>query len=352
MEVITRILQVCPGYFPAIGGIQDYVRNVSERLAGKHEVTVFTTDTMRLPEQEEINGVLVRRFKSFSPASAYHLSFSLLAELRRSQFDIVHGHGYNACPLFFSRYARRNRFFVSPYYIRHGVTPFRNVLIRLYKPFGKKVLQEADRLVVLSNHEKKLVMEDFQIEDDKFAIIPGGIDPKEFRAFAKLQKEYKAILYVARLDEYKGVQYAIQTLPLLEEATHLEIVGKGPYQPTLKRLATKLGIAHRVHFYQDLNRDELIYRYTNADVVLLLSRYETFGIVVAEALASKTPCIVANTSSLREWVDNENCFGVDYPINSDELAGLITEVMRKKVGEVKLWDWDEVAKQMESIYVI
>lgn len=346
-----KILQVCSQYFPPVGGLEVHVRNISERLAGEHDVTVFTTDSSgMLPKEEEINGVLIRRFGSFSPNNAYHFSFEMLKELRESQFDIVHGHNYHAFPLLFSRYATKKKFIVTPHYHRHGVTLFRDMLIKLYKPFGKKIFQEADRVIAVSNYEKDLLIEDFQINGDKVTVIPNGVNLEEFRGLKKEERDHKTILYVARLEEFKGVQYAIQALHLLEETIRLEIVGKGPYKEKLIRLATGLGVAQRIDFYQDLHGRELLNRYANADLFILLSRYEAFSIALAEALASKTPCIVANTSALKEWGDNENCFGIDYPISIDQLAGLINEVIGKKVGEVKLWDWEAVVEQLGMVY--
>ena len=104
-------------------------------------------------------------------------------------------------------------------------------------------------------------------------------------------------------------------------------------------------------FFQNLSRDKLIQQYYDADIFILLSRHEAYGISVAEALASKTPCIVANTSALQEWVDGENCFGVDYPVNIAQLANSIDEVIGREVGEVKLWDWDEVVEEMVRVYL-
>lgn len=239
---------------------------------------------------------------------------------------------------------------MTPHYHRRGVTPFRNILVRLYKPFGKKIFQEADKVIATCNYEKDLLMEDFPIESDKIVVIPSGVNRKEFRGLEKKEREHKTILCVARLEEFKGVQYAIQALPLLEKSTRLQIVGKGPYKETLIKLGAKLGVAHRIDFYQDLRGREMLNRYANADLFMLLSKYEVYPITVLEALASKTPCIVANTSALKEWVAKKNCFGIDYPISSDKLASLITEVMESKVGEVKLWDWDEVVRELEHIY--
>jgi len=346
-----KILEVCPGYPPTLGGVEQHVRNISERLAREHEVTVFATDPSgRLPKEEERNGVLVRRFKSFSPNNAYHVSFGMLRELRRSQFDVVHGHNYHAFPLFLSRYAKRERFIVTAHYHGRGSTTIRDSLMRFYRPFGQKVLQEADRIIAVSNHEKALLIKDFRIDGTKIAVIPSGIDLADFKDLRKAAKSYKTILYVGRLEGYKGVQYVVQALPLLDKGIRLEIVGKGPYKERLIRLAKELGVEDRVDLYQDLLREELLRRYVNADLLVILSKYEAFGTVVAEALAAKTPCIVANTSALREWIDNQNCFGIDYPLSSDQLAQLINRVMGQKVKDVKPWDWDQVVEETVRIY--
>ena len=348
-----RILMVLPRYFPVLGGVEEHVRNISERLARQHEVTVFTTDPSgRLAREESINGVLVRRSRGFSPQNAYHISIAMLQELKRSEFDIVHAHNYHAFPAFFSRYAGRERFIVTPHYHGHGSSLLRDYLLKLYKPLGKKIFQEADRVIAVSKHEKALLMRDFTINGD-IAVIPNGIELAEFKAIKTADRKGapgRTILYVGRLEEYKGIQYVVQALPLLEDDVHLEIVGNGPYKKHIFSMVAKLGLEGRVRFYHDLSREDLLSRYAGADLFILLSRFEAFGITVGEALASGTPCIVANTSALSEWVDNRNCMGIDYPINIDDLAGLIKQTIGHRVGEVQLWDWDRVAQETVKIY--
>ena len=344
-----KILQVTPRYYPT--SVAEHVRNISERLAREHQVTVFAGDsTGKLPREERINGVLVRRFKSFSPGDAYHLSLEMAKELRKSEFDIVHGHNYHAFPLYFSRYAKRDKFVVTPHYHGHGHTPIRDFLIKLYKPFGKKIFEDADRIIAVSNYEKELLVKDFRIDKDRITLIPNGINSAEFTDLQRIPKKPKAILCVSRLEKYKGIQYVIQTLPLLDSDFRLRIVGTGSYKQELATLTHKLGLNHRVEFYQDLSRGELLKMYAEAGVFVLLSRYEAFAIVVAEALASRIPCVVAKTSALKEWVDNRNCFGVDYPINIHQVARLINEVIGRSVTDVKLWDWDNVVQELQSVY--
>jgi len=346
-----RILQVCPKYYPSIGGVEEHVKNISERLAKEHEVSVFACDPSgRLPKEEEINGVMVKRCKSFSPSNAYHISFEMARELKKAKFDIVHGHSYHALPLYFARNAKTQKFIVTPHYHGHGHTPVRNLFIKLYKPFGKRIFERADKVIAVSKYEKQILLNDFNIDERKISIIPNGINLSEFNKLEAIPRELKTILYIGRLEQYKGVQHIIQILPLLDNDFCLEIVGKGTYKTNLVAQIKKLGLNNRIRFYQDLPRQELLKMYAKAGVFVLLSRHEAFSIVVAEALAAKKPCIVANTSALSEWIDNKNCFGIDYPIDSNELAKLITEVIGKEVGNVKIWDWDEVARQIAELY--
>jgi len=346
-----KILQVCPQYYPTIGGLEEHVKNISERLAEKHEVVVYTGDPSgRLLKEDEIGGVRIRRFKTFAPGNAYHISFKMAQELSNAEFDIAHGHGYHALPLYFSRNARAKKFVVTPHYHGYGHTPFRNLLIKLYKPFGNSIFKHADQIIANSSFEKKQLIKDFKLKESSINVINPGINLAEYAMFNSVQMESTTILYVGRLEEYKGIQHIIRTLPLLNKAFHLEVVGMGQYKTSLMAQVDKLGLNGRVKFYQDLSRQELLKMYARAGIFVLLSQHESFSIVVAETLASKTPCIVANTSALSEWIDNKNCFGINYPINSAELARLITEVIGKKVSAVKLWDWDEVTQRIAELY--
>ncbi|MFC1979879.1 glycosyltransferase, partial [Chloroflexota bacterium] len=95
---------------------------------------------------------------------------------------------------------------------------------------------------------------------------------------------------------------------------------------------------------------ELLKMYAKAGIYVLLSRYESFSIAVGEALAIRTPCLVANTSALSEWVDGKSCFGVDYPISTDRLAELVNKVAGIKVWNINLRDWDEVVENIIRVY--
>lgn len=357
-----KIAQVCHRYYPHIGGVETYVKEVSERLVKKDfQVEVLTTDPSgELLREEIINGVRVRRFKSWAPSEAYYFSKELKRYLVKNSdnYDVVHAHNYHAFPALYAAQAKgRNKLLFTPHYHGTGHKFFRKLLHIPYKFLGKKILDKADRIVCVSNHERNLVMKRFKVNEKKVVIIPPGINLEEFKGLKKRSKNYRVILYVGRLEEYKGVDHMIRALPKLDDDILLEIVGKGPYKKNLVQLMNKLGVRSRIKFYQDLPRKDLLQKYADANLVVLLSKFEVYSITIAEALTAGTPCIVANTSALTEWVDNKSCFGISYPINVDELSKLVNHVIRsnnraylRKTRSKKIQDWDEVVGRLEHIY--
>jgi glycosyltransferase involved in cell wall biosynthesis len=352
-----RIAQVCPRYSPDIGGVETDVKEISERLVlAGHKVEVITTDpSSRLKKQEIINGVKVSRFKSYAPGNSYYFAPQIYNYLKNRNYDLIHAHSYHAFPALFAALSeRKTKFVFSPYYHRGGHTPFRNLLHKPYKFFGKMIFSRADAIICISEYEKGLVESDFNVYG-KVRKIPNGINLSEFENF-KLQKDKndkKIILYVGRLEEYKGVQYLINCLPELIDFK-LMIVGKGPYEDELRVLAEKMQVTDRIEWLKDISRQKLIECYSSADIFVMLSKKEAFGITVAEALISNTPCIVANGSALREFIDGENCLGIDYPIDGSELINKIKiqTSREKQIGKMnmKFLSWENVLEQVLQVY--
>jgi glycosyltransferase involved in cell wall biosynthesis len=266
-------------------------------------------------------------------------------------YDVVHAHSYHAFPALYAARAKgRNKFVFTPHYHGTGHTFFRSLLHIPYKFLGKKIFEKADKIVCVSNFERSLVLKNFKVDEKRVVVIPNGLNLEEFKGLKKRVENCRIILHVGRLERYKGVHYLIEALPKLDDDIVLEIVGKGPFKERLVKLAKKLKVENRVRFFQDLSRSELLQRYLDASLFVLLSKHEAYGICVAEALACGTPCIVADTSALKEWVDNENCLGISYPINLDELVNLVNDVIGKSVAGLKLPDWNEITEKLVRLY--
>ena len=354
-----NILQVCPFSYGDIGGVAEHVKRVSEGLAQRHNVTVYATDSRsEFPRCEVINGIKVERFRRYAPSDAYFFSWDMLLRLRKADFDVVHGHCYHAFPSHFSRLAKRRKFVITTHFHGVGHSLFRDSLIGLLKPFGGATLRKADKIIAVSEYEKSLILLQFGFDSGRVVVIPNGVDLSEFSGLRRRNHDFKSVLYVGWLQRYKGVQYLVEVLPRLGSDVVLEIVGRGSLRPFLERRARELKVHDRVRFFENLPRRELLQKYVDADVFVLLSRYEAYSLVVAEALTAGIPCIVANTSALSEWVDNEICLGVDFPINLKDLSSKIEFALDKKVDReatkkwfsIKILDWKQVTERLEKIY--
>jgi glycosyltransferase involved in cell wall biosynthesis len=353
-----KILQVCPGvYFSGRGGVSEHVVRISEALVKLgHDVTVYATNSGELPYVEIKNGVKVKRFPRIAPGVAYFFSPAMFFSLASADFDVVHAHNFNALPMHFALLAKCKKFVVTAHFHGSGHSVFRDCLFKIFRIFGKRTLLKANTVVAVSEYEKKLLMQQFNFKENKVTVVPNGLNFEEFQGLEKHEKGSRCILFVGRLEEYKGVQYLIEVLPHLDSDIVLEIVGRGPFRDALKNLAEQLDVADRVFFFQDVPRIELLQKYFDSDVFVLLSKHEAYGLVVAEALVSGTPCIVADASALSEWIDNRHCFGLKLPITLDVLAKLIDKTINDKVihGPSKTSDkiisWTNVALQLERAY--
>lgn len=350
-----KIAQICPAYYPSLGGIQTHVKEISQRLVKRgFEVDVLTTDANSASAKTEqiIEGVNVIRFKSFAPSNAFYFSNALryYLQLNAYQYDILHAHAYAALPALYAAQTKQNKKLVfTPHFHEKSDSALRNILHVGYRFVGKKIFESADCIICVSSYEQKLLQQKFSLNASRFHVIPDGVEIDQ----ANLERKStsgRTVLYVGRLKKYKGIHYVIEAIAKLNEETIFEVVGKGNYAKRLTQLTQKLGVVNRVRFYENLPRGQLLERYASADLFVLLSTQEAFGISVAEALAAGIPCIVANSSALTEWVDNENCYAINLPVDVDQLAKLIDTVVGKKIVPLKLQSWDDVVNQLVKVY--
>ena len=348
-----EITQVCHRYHPEIGGVEQHVQKISEHLAENGcRVEVLTTDpTGELPRVEEINGVTVRRFNSYAPQDSIFRSKSLREYLRENRFEILHAHNYHALPALYAAESRSRIFIFTPHYHGRSQSWIRNLMLYPYRIKGRRIFNRADRVICVSNHEKKMVKEDFSVPEEKFAVILNGIDLSEFEK-RLVEKDPKMLLFVGRLEEYKGVQHIIHALTNLP-AHHLTIIGRGVYEGKLMKLAERLGVRERITWQQSVAREDLIKAYQRAGVFLMPSRLEAYGITTAEALAAGTPSIVLRGSALEEFIDNETCIGID---PDKDIVRELTDAVQQLSGmhakrPENVIDWSQVAEETMKLYM-
>jgi glycosyltransferase involved in cell wall biosynthesis len=199
---------------------------------------------------------------------------------------------------------------------------------------------------VMKFYHKKVKCYDKYKESDSFE----DVCKMDVIFIAVPTNEKKTILCVSRIEKYKNIHYIIEALPLLPSFVQLRIVGRGPFKPELERLIKSLHLEERMIFCQDLTEREMLNCYASADVGVLLSSHESYGLFVAEALASGMPCVVADKDALSEWIDGKNCIRVNYPIKVKEVAHAILSVLDGRVADVKLPTLSDYVKKLQSLY--
>ena len=344
-----RIIQVCPRYYPDIGGVETHVREIAERLVKMgHKVEVVCTDPCGVhPKNDSINGISVTRFRSFAPHDAFFIAPKMAPYLKTLDAEILHAHGYHAFPALFAMLAaREKRFIFTPHYHGKGHTPLRNILLTFYNPMGRAIFHRANRIICVSEYEKNLITGKFGIPEERFTVIPNGLNLSEFKGIIGARNPHR-ILHVGRIEQYKGIQYIIDALPELPYFT-LTLVGKGPYEHELHQLAVEKDVSDRITWKKDLSRNELLQEYASAGLFISLSSFEAYGITVAEALASGLQVIVNKNGALGEFVDGTTCIGID-PF-SENILEAIRSLKPSQGYQKQIMDWNVVVERIVDTY--
>lgn len=202
---------------------------------------------------------------------------------------------------------------------------------------------EARRVVTCSSHMRWEVTRLFDLPPDKVAVVPNGIDLQAWRASRSTAEETRArlnpdggplVVYTGRLEYEKGVQTLLQAIPRLRRrhpGLRAVIAGTGTHEPELRALARSLRLGRAVRFAGFLDADELAALAAAADVAVVPSIYEPFGMVALEAAACGTPLVVADTGGLREFVEH-GITGLRF--DSGDVAGLadaVSSLLRDEV---------------------
>jgi glycogen(starch) synthase len=385
---MTRALMLSWEYPPLIeGGLARHVRKLSEQLVQQGvEVHVLTRGMEEDPAEEEMEGVVVhrvrepRRPRDLGEFVAWieHMNSDMLAvgvELGdRFDFDLVHGHDWLVavagdhlarrfrCPLVMTIHATeygRHQGWVDkhPQSHIHGVEHW--------------MANRADRVITCSAYMREHVSDIYGLDESKIAVIPNGIDPMDLQPvddLPTLRARFAApddqlVLLVGRLVYEKGFQLALEALPgLIERVGNVRflVAGSGTHEAELKAQAEALGLLEHGTFLGWIGDDVLHSLYRIADLTVVPSIYEPFGLVALEAMASGCPCIVADTGGLREVVPNERVglrFRARDPQSLAEMVErvLTDEVLRDKLvaeasEHVLSFDWADVARQTTQIY--
>src|SRR3984885_9911051 len=388
-----RVLILSWEYPPVIeGGLARHVRKLAEALVRQGvTVDVLTRGRAVTGETdgsgtEERGGVNIHRVREPRwprdldrfVAWVEHMNEDMLAAgetLAGDQpYDLIHGHDWLVAP---ASAALAERLQVPYLTTIHATEHGRHQGWVADPPQShihsveRNMARSADGVIVCSYYMRGHVADIFDIDEGRVTVIPNGVDPSELQPSGDLQalrSEFarpneKLVLLVGRLVYEKGFQLALDALPdVIDRVGNVRflVAGSGTHEAELKDQAERLGLMKHGTFLGWIGDDVLHSLYRIADLCVVPSIYEPFGLVALEAMASGCPCIVADSGCLREVVVHEEGglrFRADDPDALAEVAIRVLsddELGRRLVADayehVRRFDWGDVAEQTAAVY--
>ena len=247
-----------------------------------------------------------------------------------------------------------------------------------------EIMARADHLIAANPLERRQMTYLYGADPAKIQVIPCGVDlnlfkpipPAKARAHLNLPEDHQMVLFVGRIEPLKGIDTLLQAMALVtrdfpnwQERLCVCIIGGDPAdEPSvvndemerLKRLRTELGIGDLVVFLGAQDQDTLNVHYSAAEVVVVPSHYESFGMVALEAMACGTPVIASKVGGLAFTVQ-DGVTGFHVPERDPEaLAAKISLILRDATLRQRLgaqatkwaqgYGWPIVANQIVALY--
>jgi D-inositol-3-phosphate glycosyltransferase len=253
-----------------------------------------------------------------------------------------------------------------------------------YRIEGEKhVIHNADVIVASTSTEKQQLEKLYQASPKKIQIIPPGVDlshfypipPDEAKEFVGVPLEKKMLLFVGRIEPLKGIKTLLRAIGILqangqtEDDLCLAVIGgeledeKGretEEMALLMKLREEYELDDVVRFLGKRSQDSLPYYYSAAEMVIMPSHYESFGMVALESMACGTPVIASLVGGLIHLVE-DGVTGYHVPVEDPQalslrIASLLRDkALRYRMGHdafafAKKYSWENISNRMIKLY--
>jgi glycogen synthase len=365
-----------------IGGLAPHVYELSRALVRKGvEVHVATCDFPGAEAYEVVDGVVVHRVDSYgSPTPDFATWVAMmnvnlqreLAEIISSNgISLLHAHDWlvaNASiglkhifrlPLVATVHSTENG-------RRNGV---HNDYQKMISSTEDWLCREAWRVICCSKYMENEINSTLGVADTRIDIVPNGIKIELFQKqmnLVELRSRYaqpyeKLVLFVGRLVQEKGVSLIVEAAPKLRDLNvKFIVVGEGYLKEELIRRVKELGLSDNVYVTGFLESETIRGLFRVADVCLIPSLYEPFGIVALEAMASGAPIVTTGSGGLGEILEPDKTATFVYP-TPESLAWGIRNVLttpsyadylkNNAFERVKSYQWGAIATSTLGIYM-
>ncbi len=302
-------------------------------------------------------------------SEVYLYSQRVLAHYENSDFDIIHAHDWTTIPAALLLKEKTGKPIIYHVHITElDKTGGAGGHPEVFK-IEKEGFDKCDKLVCVSNFVRGRLINDYGVDSSKIEVIHnGGISDLEHNLDSSSEilthedvKKEKVVLFAGRMTLQKGPEYFLKSAKKVleyEPDTKFVMIGSGDMLSQIIELAVELGISKNVYFHGSYSREEACEFFSRADVFIMPSVSEPFGIVPLEAVALGTPTIISRQSGISEVLNN--CFKVDF-WDVDEMAHKVLSLLRYDnlhshmrtlaFSEMSCFDWEIPANKFHDLYL-
>ncbi|MCY3001865.1 MAG: glycosyltransferase [Planctomycetota bacterium] len=367
-----------PSAYATPSALREWLESLHERArpvrVGTHVELETSTHSVREPDRVErsIERVPVRRRERrkyeftgkygpdlFAEVERYARCVEALA--RREDFDLVHAHDWMTFPAGVAAARTLGRPLVAHVHAcefdRSGEKP--DTRIRDLEQLG---LDSAQRVVCVSHYTGSVLRKNYRVDESKLRVVHNAVTKSEQERSTGGSKriDEPVVLFLGRVTYQKGPDYFLEAaarVVKVEPNVKFVMVGSGDMLPKMVERAARMGLARHVHFTGFLKGADVERIYSMADIYVMPSVSEPFGISPLEALALDVPVIVSRQSGVSEVL--RNALKVDF-WDVQEIANKILALLKfpslkdhllaEGRDEVRAMSWDERAAALKLVY--
>jgi glycosyltransferase involved in cell wall biosynthesis len=327
-----------------------------ERIHSQKELDKISQDSNVLADRFEFSGTYGKNL--LEEVSRYALVASALAMSK--DFDIIHAHDWLTYPAgIAAKYVSG-----KPLVVHVHATEFdrsgENVNPQVFD-IEKKGMEEADKIIAVSNFTRNIIIEKYGIPEDKVVTVHNAVESAERKDVngSKYVPE-KIVTFLGRITFQKGPDYFIEAARLVlerDDNVRFVMAGSGDLMEKMIRRVAQLRIGHKFHFtgfLQGTNVDRML---AMSDVFVMPSVSEPFGIVPLEAMRSNVPVVISKQSGVSEVlkhalkVDFWDVHGMaDAIYGVTHYEGLSKMFSKYGKDEVESLKWEHSAMKVKEVY--
>ena len=352
------------------GGLNIYVEKISDHLSKNNHVTVVTGEKAESFVKSNLEFKSLNLFDkdlSVEDKEIYLQEFinKLYESVDPESFDVIHAH-YWLSGLVGKEIA--NKFNKPLVYTSHSLGIFLDGYNKERVDCEKIIMTSSDIITTSSLFEEDMILKNYNVDSNKMKLITPGVDVEIFSLDQTVKRE-NIFLSIGRIQEQKG---QIETIKFLDNFKKVEnnftcyFVG-GPsgksgneYLVELKQTVVDLNLESHIEFLDNLPQTEIRDLLNKSKLLIHTSKFETFGLVAAEANAMGVPVLTTNSGSVLEIVEsNENGYYseslIDGNVNNfvKELLNnndKFHEIMLNCLDKSKAYSWANTAREIEILY--